>query len=94
MRDTGQAKKPEFFLNKTKRLRDEIDENGIKPSTEKVRAIINLKHRENQKQLKSFPGANEKTLCNFYGEPKDCNHYQSNVLNGFGEHNKTNFLIS
>ena len=44
-------KKSEFFLNKTKWLGHEIDENGIKPSKEKVKAIINLKHPENQKQL-------------------------------------------
>ena len=36
----------------------EIDENGIKPNKEKVKAILDLKHPENPKQLKSFPVAN------------------------------------
>ena len=43
--------------NKTKWLGHEIDETGIKPNTEKVKAILNLKQPENQKQLKSFLGA-------------------------------------
>ena len=47
----------EFFLNKTKWLGHEIDEMGIKPNKEKVKAILELKHPENQKQLKSFLGA-------------------------------------
>ena len=50
-------KKLEFFLNKTKWLGHEIDEAGIKPNTEKVKAILDLKPPENQKQLKSFLGA-------------------------------------
>ena len=50
-------RKSEFFLNKTKWLGHEIDETGIKPNTEKVRAILDLKPPENQKQLKSFLGA-------------------------------------
>ena len=49
-------KKSEFFLNKTKWLGHEIDEIGIKPNKEKVKAILELKHPENQKQLKSFLG--------------------------------------
>ena len=35
----------------------EINETGIKPNKEKVKAILELKHPENQKQLKSFLGA-------------------------------------
>ena len=50
-------RKSEFFLNKTKWLGHEIDETGINPNTEKPRPIIELKHPENQKQLKSFLGA-------------------------------------
>ena len=50
-------RKPECFLNKTKWLGHEIDEMGIKPNKEKVKAILELKHPENQKQLKSFLGA-------------------------------------
>ena len=44
----------EFFLNSTKWLGHEIDETGIKLNKEKVKAILELKHPENQKQLKSF----------------------------------------
>ena len=50
-------RKSEFFLNKTKWLGHEIDETGIKLNTEKVKAILDLKPPENQKQLKSFLGA-------------------------------------
>ena len=50
-------RKFKFFLNKTKWLVHEIDEMGIKPNKEKVKAILELKHPENQKQLKSFLGA-------------------------------------
>ena len=50
-------KKSEFFLKKTKLLGHEIDETGIDPSREKVKAILELEHPENQKQLKSFLGA-------------------------------------
>ena len=50
-------RKSEFFLNRTKWLGHEIDETGIKPNTEKVKAILDLKHPENQKQLKTFLGA-------------------------------------
>ena len=35
----------------------EIDETGIKPNNEKVKAILELEHPENQKQPKSFLGA-------------------------------------
>ena len=49
-------KKSEFFLKKTKWLGNEIDETGIKPNKEKVKAILEIKHPENQKQLKSFLG--------------------------------------
>ena len=37
--------------------RHEIDETGIKPNKEKVKAILESKHPENQKQLKSFLSA-------------------------------------
>ena len=50
-------KKSEFFINETKWLGQEINENGIKPSEEKVEAIIKLKAPENTKNLKSFLGA-------------------------------------
>ena len=50
-------RKSEFFKNKMKWLGHEIDENGIKPNKEKVEAILELKHPENPKQLKSFLGA-------------------------------------
>ena len=50
-------RKSEFFLNKTKWLGHEIDETGIKPNTEKVKAILDLNPPENQKQLRSFLGA-------------------------------------
>ena len=50
-------RKSEFFLNRTKWLGHEIDETGIEPNEEKVKAIPELKHPENQKQLKSFLGA-------------------------------------
>ena len=50
-------RKSEFFLNKTKWLGHEIDETRIKPNKEKVKAILELKHPKNQKQLKSFLGA-------------------------------------
>ena len=49
-------RKSEFFKNKMKWLGHEIDENGIKPN-KKVKAILELKHPENPKQLKSFLGA-------------------------------------
>ena len=35
-------------------LGHEIDENGIKPNKDKVKAILDLKHPESQKELKSF----------------------------------------
>ena len=38
-------------------LGHEIDEEGMKPNKEKVKAILDLKHPENPKQLKSFLGA-------------------------------------
>ena len=50
-------RKSEFFKNKMKWLGHEIDENGIKANKEKVKAILELKHPENPKQLKSFLGA-------------------------------------
>ena len=50
-------RKSEFFLNKTKWLGHEIEETGIKPITEQVKAILDLKQPENQKQWKSFLGA-------------------------------------
>ena len=50
-------RKSKFFLNKTKCFGHKIDETGIKPNKEKVKAILDLKHPENPKQLKSFLGA-------------------------------------
>ena len=52
-------RKSEFFLKSTKWLGHEIDEMGIKPNKENVEAILELKHPENQKQLKSFLGATQ-----------------------------------
>ena len=50
-------KKYEFVLTKTKWLGHEIDGTGIKPNEKNVKAILNLKHPESQKQRKSFLGA-------------------------------------
>ena len=50
-------RKYEFFLKKTKWLGHEIDETGTIPNTEKLKAILELKYPENQKQLKLFLGA-------------------------------------
>ena len=50
-------KKSEFFQNKMKWLEHEIDEDGIKPNKGKVKTILDLKHPENAKKLKSFFGA-------------------------------------
>ena len=50
-------KKSEFSQTKMKWLGHEIDKEGIKPNKEKVKAILDLKHPENPKQLKSFLGA-------------------------------------
>ena len=50
-------RKSELFLRSTKWLGHEIDEMGIKPNKEKVKTILEFKHPENQKQLKSFLGA-------------------------------------
>ena len=57
-------KKSEFFQNKMKWLGHEIDEDGIKPNKEKVKAILDLKHPENPKQFKSLLGA-KKHLAKF-----------------------------
>ena len=61
-------KRSEYFLNETKWLGNEIDENGIKPNKEKVKAITDLKHPEIQKQLKSFLGAIQ-NLAKIYRVP-------------------------
>ena len=50
-------KKSDFFMNKTKWLGHETNENGIKPNEEKVEAILNLKSPENTKDLKINLGA-------------------------------------
>ena len=49
-------RKSDFIRNKMKWLRHEIDEDGIKPNKEKVKAILDLKHPQKPKQLKSFLG--------------------------------------
>ena len=49
-------KKSEFFMNRTKWLGHEIDENGIKPS-EKVAAILKLKSPQNTKDVNPILGA-------------------------------------
>ena len=50
-------KKSEFFVNETKWLGHEINENGRKPNKEKVEIKLKLKTPENTKDLKSFLGA-------------------------------------
>ena len=57
-------RKSEFFKSKMKWLGHEIDEDGIKPNKEKVKAILELIHPENPKQSKSFLGAIQ-NLANF-----------------------------
>ena len=42
---------PNAFETKMKWLGHEIDEDGIKPNKEKVKATLDLKHPENPKQL-------------------------------------------
>ena len=50
-------RKSEFFMNRTKWLGHEIDENGIKPNEEKIEAIQKLNPPKNTKELKSILGA-------------------------------------
>ena len=50
-------RKSQFFKNKMKWLGHEINEDGIKPNKEKVKAMSELKHPEYPKELKSFLGA-------------------------------------
>ena len=50
-------KKSEFFMNKTKWLGHQVNENGMKPIEEKLEAILNLKPLKNTKDLKSFLAA-------------------------------------
>ena len=50
-------RKYEFFMNRTKWLGNEIDENGIKPNEEKIEAILKLNSPKNTKEPKSFLGA-------------------------------------
>ena len=45
-------KKSEFFMNETKRVGHEINENRIKPNDEKVEAIPKLKSPESTRDLK------------------------------------------
>ena len=66
----GSKKKSEFFLNETKWLDHEINENKIKPNEDKVDAILKLKAPESTKDLKSFLGAifyMAKLLPKFFG---------------------------
>ena len=44
-------KKSEFFLRKSSWLGHEIDETGITPNKEKLKAFLDLKHPESQKKL-------------------------------------------
>ena len=72
------GRKSELFKNKMKWLGHEIDENGIKPNKEKVKAILELKHPENPKQLKSFLGAIhiwQNSYQNCQKEPTDYENY-------------------
>ena len=46
-------------MTQTKWLGHEIDENGIKPNKDKVKAILKLDPPDNTKELKSFLVANE-----------------------------------
>ena len=57
-------KKSKYFKNKIKWLGYEIDEYGLKPNKEKVKAIVDLKQPENHKQLKSFLDAKQ-YMANF-----------------------------
>ena len=50
-------RKSEFFMNRTKWLGHEIDENGIKPNEEKIETKLKLNPPENTKELKSYLGA-------------------------------------
>ena len=51
-------KKSEFFMNRTKWLGHEIDENGIKPNEEKVDAILKLNPTEKNKRTKIISRSN------------------------------------
>ena len=53
-----------------KLLGHELDEDGIKPNKAKSKAILKLKHRENQKQLKSLLGAIQ-YLAKFLPRPSE-----------------------
>ena len=52
-------RKSEFFMNRTKWLEHEKDENGIKPNEEKIETILKLNPPENTKELKSFLGGTQ-----------------------------------
>ena len=83
--------KSEFFLNSTKWLGHEIDETGINPNKEKVKAILELKHPENQKQLKSFLGAIQylaKFLPRLSEKPTDYENSLKRTRYGIGGNNK------
>ena len=90
-------RKSEFFLNRTKWLGHEIDETGIKPNKEKVKAILELKHPDNQKQLKSFLGAIQ-YLAKFYRDyrkrRKGFEDFRRKIPHGIGESNEMKILIT
>ena len=49
--------KSEMFKSEIEWIGHRIDQNGIRPLQDKLQAISELKHPENQKELKSFLGA-------------------------------------
>ena len=50
-------KKTKFFEKKTEWLGHIINENGVKPTSDKMEALTKTPPPKNQKQLKSFSGA-------------------------------------
>ena len=70
-------KKSEFFQYKIKWLGHEIDEDGIKPNKEKVKAILDLKHTENPKQLKSLSGQYNTWQTSYRDCQKELSNYEN-----------------
>ena len=56
---TSKQKEIRIFSKQDKWLGHEFDETGNTPNTEKVKPILELKHPEKQKQLKSVLGAKQ-----------------------------------
>ena len=68
-------RKSEFFKNKMKWLGLEIDENGIKPNKEKVKAILELKHPENPKLFSGQYNIWQNSYQNCQKEQTDYEYY-------------------